>query len=291
MNINLIRVLKCAHYEIDRISNKNSNVTSDNNITLENYYKESLGTKFIGQHFNYYDILSSTNETAKSIANNSADGTIVLAKEQSGGKGRLGRVWSSHKGGIWLSIVLKPNILPIYASKVTQIAAASYILVLRGLGFDALIKWPNDIYINNKKVCGVLTEMKCDKDRINYLVVGSGLNVNLSKNDFPKELLSTATSLQIEGNKKYNKIEILCSFLKEFERLYIDSIENNNSKEILSICRKYSIILDKKAFLITSKTKEEVTCIGINDDGLLIVKDSNGNEKKVISGEITFKNI
>ena len=130
--------------------------------------------------------------------------------------------------------------------------------------------------------------MKCDMDRIDYLIVGVGINANVDENSFPEEVRNIATSLKISENKTFNRAKILGSFLNEFENLYLQVTKNNDYSKVLSICRNNSIILDKDAYLITSLGKEKVKCIGIDDDGALIIKDSKGITRSVISGEITF---
>lgn len=281
-----IRALKEAGYEIEGVSKKGYKLISCPDLIIEKEISDNLTTSFIGKNIKYYNEVTSTNEVAKTLANESVDGTLIISEKQFGGKGRLGRVWSSPLGGIWTSIIIKPEIEPINANKITQIAAASLIKVLHKYNVNAKIKWPNDIYINNKKFAGILTEMKCDMDRIHYLIVGIGMNINIS--NFPDEISKIATSIKLETNKEYNRSEFLANFLNEFENLYLDFINHNNFKSSLDICKNNSILLDKDAYLITSNNKERVHCIGINDDGMLIIKDSKGEIKSVISGEITF---
>lgn len=283
-----IKALKEAGYTIEGVSKKGYKLISSPDLLLEDEIIKNLNTSFIGQNVFYYPSVNSTNETAKSLAKKAKDGSIIVAEKQLGGKGRLGRVWSSPHGGIWTSIILKPDIEPIYGAKITQVAAAAIIKSLKIINIHALIKWPNDIYINDKKLCGILTEMKCDMDRIDYLIVGVGINANVDENSFPEEVKNIATSLKISKNKTFNRAKILGSFLNEFEDLYLQVTKNNDYSKVLSICRNNSIILDKDAYLITSLGKEKVKCIGIDDDGALIIKDSKGITRSVISGEITF---
>jgi BirA family biotin operon repressor/biotin-[acetyl-CoA-carboxylase] ligase len=283
-----IKALKEVGYTIEGVSKKGYKLISSPDLLLEDEILKNLNTNFIGQNVFYYPSVNSTNETAKSLARKAKDGSIIVAEEQLGGKGRLGRVWSSPHGGIWTSIILKPDMEPIYGAKITQVAAAAIIKSLKIINIHALIKWPNDIYINDKKLCGILTEMKCDMDRIDYLIVGVGINANVDENSFPEEVKNIATSLKISENKTFNRAKILGSFLNEFENLYLQVTKNNDYSKVLSICRNNSIILDKDAYLITSLGKEKVKCIGIDDDGALIIKDSKGITRSVISGEITF---
>ena len=286
-----IKVLKEDGYEIVGVSNKGYKLVNSPDLILKSDINKYLTTRYIGQNIEYFKSLSSTNDKAKLLGNNIdiKDGTTIIAEEQSGGKGRLGRHWSSPKGGLWTSIILRPNIEPTNAHKITQIASAALIKTLKSYGIDVKIKWPNDIYLNNKKICGILTEMKCDMDRINYIIVGVGINVNINSNDIPEELKDTATSLKIETTISYDRNKLLALFLNNFEYLYIDFIEKNIYSEVAEISKTHSLIINKQAFLVTSRGKEKINCIGLDDNGELIVLDENGNKKNILSGEITFK--
>ena len=158
---------------------------------------------------------------------------------------------------------------------------------LSSYGIPLEIKWPNDILLNNKKLCGILTELKCDLETVDYLVVGIGLNVNIE--NFQDEISSIATSLKIEFNKEFNRNELLSSFLNTFEKLYNEFVHSGDISETIAICREHSNLFGKKAKLITCNNEEQITCLRLSDEGNLIVKDSNGDEKAVFSGEITFK--
>lgn len=285
-----INALKNKGYVIEGISNKGYKLISTPDILVPTEVISRLKTRVIGKTINYSNSTKSTNEDAKLLASKGAeDGTIVISEEQLGGKGRLGRIFHSPKGGIYVSLILRPNFEPIYASKITQLLAASLYNALDKLDIKTTIKWPNDLYINGKKISGILTEMKCDMDRIDYVIAGIGINVNISEDEFPKDLKNIATSLEIELGKKINRIDLLTNLLEEFERLYDKLVDNNDISEVIDICKKGSLLIGKDAYHITSRGSEPVTCIGLSDDGELIVKDSAGVEKKIISGEITFK--
>ncbi|NFO56107.1 biotin--[acetyl-CoA-carboxylase] ligase [Clostridium botulinum] len=286
-----IKTLKSKGYVIDGISNKGYKLISSPNALFPSEIDPLLKTKEIAKTIQYYFELPSTNKTAKQLAdnNNANNGTLIIAEKQTLGKGRFDRKWTSPSSGIWMSLILKPNIPPSEASKITQIAAASVYKALLNLGINVSIKWPNDIFINGKKLCGILTEMKCDIDRIHYLVLGIGLNVNLNAEEITDELKDIATSLKLEFNKTFSKSLILSEILNNFEPLYEKFILENNICEVLNICRQNSNLLNQKAKLITYHKEEIVTCIGINDNGELIVKDADGYEKAVTSGEISFR--
>lgn len=285
-----IKALKDQGYDIEGISRKGYKLISSPDKALPFEISENLNTKIIAKKILHFDEIDSTNIKAKYLANNNEDdGTLIISEKQIGGHGRFTRPWSSPKGGLWFSLILRPNLEPIYSSKITQIAAAAIITTLKQYNIDALIKWPNDIYVNGKKICGILTEMKCDMDRVNYVIPGIGINVNIPS--FPKELSEKASSLLIETGITFNRPKLLAEILNNFEILYLELIERHNFKPSLDICRNNSLIIDKQAYWVTTAGKQKVTCIGIDDEGALIVKLENGQKKSVISGEITFSSI
>lgn len=285
-----INSLKKDGYIIDAIRNKGYKIIKTPNNIDFNSVSEFLNTKNLGRNYFYYKVIDSTNIKAKEIAqNNNSDYSVITSEIQTKGTGRFNRAWQSPKGGIWTSLILKPNIAPNQANKITLIAAASVFKVLHELDVPCKIKWPNDIYINNKKFCGILTLMNCDMDTINHIIVGVGMNINIAKEDFTSDL-NTATSLLIEKNIEFNRSKILASFLNNFEVFYNDFVDKNDLSEVVHICRNNSLLIDMSARLVTPRSEELVTCLGIDDDGELIIKDKLGDIRKVISGEITFKN-
>ena len=284
-----IKNLKEDGYEIDGISKKGYKLISTPDIISIFEINKYLKTNFIAKNIKYYKSLQSTNLTAKENASSLNDGSVIISEIQEGGVGRFKRAWTSPAGGIWFSIILKPNIEPYLASKITIICAAALIKTLNFMNINAFIKWPNDIYVNGKKLCGILTEMKCDMDHINYLVVGIGINANLNNDDFSDEVKDTATSIRIIQNAPINRNKFLANFFNNFEPLYKSYINTLDLSEVYSISKKYSMLINKKAYHVTVRGKEPVTCVGVNKDLELIIKDSNGNIKNVLSGEITFK--
>lgn len=284
-----IKNLKEDGYEIDGISKKGYKLISTPDIISVFEINKYLKTNFIAKNIKYYKSLQSTNLTAKENASSLNDGSVIISEIQEGGVGRFKRAWTSPAGGIWFSIILKPNIEPYLASKITIICAAALIKTLNSMNINAFIKWPNDIYVNGKKLCGILTEMKCDMDHINYLVVGIGINANLNNDDFSDEVKDTATSIRIIQNAPINRNKFLANFFNNFEPLYKSYINTLDLSEVYSISKKYSMLINKKAYHVTVRGKEPVTCVGVNEDLELIIKDSNGNIKNVLSGEITFK--
>lgn len=284
-----INILKKDGYIIDGISNKGYKLITEPDLISLEEIKNSLTTAFIGREIHYFKEVISTNLTAKDLALKDAlNGTLVISETQTGGKGRLGRIWTSPKGGIWASLILRPDIEPINASKITLIAAAAEAITLESYSLKPEIKWPNDLLLNNKKFSGILTEMSCDMDRVNYIILGFGINVNLSNEDIPDDLKLRATSLSIECDYKFNRSELLAKYLNNFETLYNELIINNSINKTIDICRRNSMLIGKE-IIITSRDKEEtVFCIDIAPSGELLVKDFLGNNRLVFSGETSL---
>ena len=285
-----IRILRSQGYNIESVNKKGYRLVDEPTDLLnpQNIYR-NLKTKFIGKNVLHFETIDSTNDYAKKIGNELRDGSVIISEEQTKGKGRLGRVWESKAGeGIWMSIILKPNIIPNKAPFITLIAGASIVKALNILGVDAKIKWPNDITINNKKLSGILTELSAEIERVNYIVVGIGMNVK--DTDFEEELQDKATSLYKE-NYNVSRIDIVKEILCQFEKLYLDYIEKDDKKEVLDICRQYSAIINKEIYVIKNDQKELVDCIGINEEGNLIIKNKYGNLEEIMSGEVSIRGV
>jgi len=280
-------------YEIEAVSRKGYRIISSPDILTFEEIKNYLNTKYIGKNIIYYDSIGSTNAKAKELAEiGKGHGTVIISEEQTLGRGRLGRNWLSPKyKGIWMSIILRPNILTENISKITLLGAAAVQKAIMKMGVNTSIKWPNDIVLNSKKVCGILTEMSGEIDHVNYLVMGIGINVNLEKEDITIDLKDVATSIKIESGKHMERKLLLASILNIFEELYNDFVENDNIKETLEICRKNSILIGKEIQLINRGKVTIAKAIDISDKGELIVENNNGNVEYIVSGEVSIRGI
>lgn len=287
-----IKNLKSKGYVIEGISNKGYKLVSSPDLLDKGELLSLLETSKIGKNIIYFNEIDSTNIKAKELGQqNIEDGSLIIAEKQTLGSGRFNRKFISPNGGLWFTLVLRPALPPIEAPKITQIAAACIYKTLGDLNINVNIKWPNDIILNNKKLCGILAEMKCDMDSVHYLALGIGMNININEADFTEEIKSIATSLKIEFNRQFSRTEILAKFLNHFEKSYYKFVDNLDLSETISICQNNSNIFGKQAKLITYNKEEIVTCISLSNTGDLIVRDSNGIEKAVLTGEISFKGI
>ncbi|MGL4914593.1 MAG: biotin--[acetyl-CoA-carboxylase] ligase [Romboutsia sp.] len=285
-----IKILKQQGYNIESVNKRGYRLSEkpDDLLTYKNICHE-LDNEFVGSKIVHFDTIESTNDYAKTIANESQEGTIIISEEQTKGKGRLGRQWHSKASeGIWMSMILKPEIMPYKAPFITLIAGASIVSALNKLGVNTSIKWPNDIIINNKKVAGILTELSAEIERINYIVLGIGINVKIM--EFPQEILDIATSLYKE-EYKISRVDIVRSIISEFEKLYLDYIKNDSKEKTLEICRKHSVLIGKKIYVLQGDNKELVKCLDINDKGNLIVEDQNRSKREIMSGEVSIRGV
>lgn len=271
-------------YKIESITNKGYRLISAPDIITEDGIKDNLDTEFIGRNIFFYDKTDTTNERAK--ANNSApEGSVFIAEVQTHGKGSRGRSWTSPRGtGIWNSILLKPDISPL---EVSQITLAAGLAVCRAVGLNSMIKWPNDIVIGGKKICGILTEMSAEMDRVNYVVCGIGINVNME--NFPEELSDKATSMYIESGQKYVRNEVIAKLMNEFEYCYKRFLEGGLCA-ILDKYKNHCVTLGRDVNVIFKKESVTGKAVDVDENGSLVVETDKGRIA-VTSGEVSVRGI
>ncbi len=285
-----MNTLKEEGYTIESVSRKGYKIISSPDVLTFFEVHNGLKTEYIGKEIIHFNSIGSTNTEAKKIAYDKKEGTIIVGEEQISGKGRMGRSWVSTKGkGIWMSIILKPEISPVKVPQITQIAAAAVAKALEDLDVDVNIKWPNDIIINGKKICGILTEMSAEINMVNYAVLGIGMNVNNKENDFLGELKNKASSLFIEGKKEYSRKDIFVGIINHFEVFYDEYVKKENIEEVLEICRTKSCVLGREIRMIEKGKEILADAIEIDENGELIVKLKDGNIKSIMSGEISIR--
>jgi BirA family biotin operon repressor/biotin-[acetyl-CoA-carboxylase] ligase len=288
-----INVIKEDGYEIEAISRKGYRIISSPDKLTSEEIQSFLRTRYLGKNTIYYESIGSTNSKAKELAERGEEhGTVIISEEQTTGRGRLGRDWVSPKyKGIWVSIILRPNITTQNISQITLIGAAAVQKAILEMGIKAGIKWPNDIVLGGKKVCGILTEMSGEIDHINYLIVGIGINVNLKEEDIPKELKNVATSLLIESGKYIDRKVLLANVLNIFEDLYSDFVLNGDTKETIEICKENSILIGSEIQLINRGKVTVAKAIDISDSGELVIENHSGNLEYIVSGEVSIRGI
>lgn len=256
------------------------------NFNVE-YYLQNLETDFIGRNIVYYSETNSTNLQAKENSYKS-DGTVFIADYQKSGRGRMGREWKSDSGsGLWFSILLKPDISPENAASITLIAGIAVCTVMREYGFDAGIKWPNDIVVNGKKICGILNEMSVRENDVCYVVCGIGINVNNAR--FDGELSDKATSMNIEGDKDYEREIVLQKVLSEFEKCYKEFLKSG-IHDFLNDYKSLCVTLNREVSIETTGTKKNAYAVDITSGGELVV-EIDGQRRELCSGEVSVRGI
>ena len=252
---------------------------------------KDLNTKFIGKNLYVYKEVASTNTVAKFLSMNDIEnGSVVISEKQTKAKGRSGKSWESPLGGIWLSIILNPN---VDYSKLPLITLATGVAVAKTLERVGIenpeIKWPNDIIINGKKVCGILTEAVTKFNTIENVIIGVGIDANLNLNDFPKELQDGTTTLKIELGRAGNENLLIRLFFEEFEKI-ADLFIEGKYEDILKEWRKRSYTIGKIVEVREPfNTYYDAYVLGIGKEGALVVEKIDGTLEKVISGECIIK--
>ncbi len=256
-----------------------------------NKLQEGLNTKNFGRKIVFLREITSTNDFAKKLANYGADeGTVVLAEKQSAGKGRLGRTWISPHGGLYFSIILKPEIRVSDAVKLVFVASLAVAETLRDLyGLKVETKWPNDVMVDNKKVCGILAEMSSMGEHLKFVVLGIGVNANFNvRETFPEELQKSVISLHDVLGKKVKREQIFKKLLEKLENLYTCFLQGG-FVQILEEWKKLASFLGRQVEVLSDSQKWTGTALNVEEDGSLILKLDDGTVKRFLSGDITLR--
>lgn len=287
-----INQLKEAGYEIEAQQNKGYRLMAAPDLMTEAEIKSLMHTEWVAKEVLYFDTIDSTNTKAQELAEKGyPSGTLVVADKQESGKGRRGRSWVSPSGtGIFMTLMIKPDINPNNASMLTLVAALAVAKAITSVtGEKALIKWPNDIVVNGKKVCGILTEMNAQFDYINNIVVGVGINVH--NESFPEEISQMASSLMIEaGGKRFHRAQIIAETMLYFEQYYDTFLK---TQDLSALVREYDELLvnrNKSVRVLDPKEPFDGKAMGITPKGELIV-DTWESRKLVSSGEVSVRGI
>lgn len=286
-----INKLRRQGYRIDSSSRKGYSLINITNSPLPEEIAEGLSTRILGQNIKYFTEVDSTQDIAKKLAaQGEVEGTLVIAENQLQGRGRMGRHWSSSEGGIYLSLILRPNIKPAQAlwfPLITGVAVAE--AAQRLAGVQAKLKWPNDIVIGGKKAGGILIEMSAEIDRLDYVVIGIGINVNNGKADFPQELEDIATSLKVECGQEISSVKLVQAILINIEQWY-DDFTSSGFERIRQTWKEMSNTIGSLVSVSTPEGSVDGCAIDIDHDGALIVQNEKGDLKRIIAGDITLRN-
>ena len=287
-----INQLKKEGYEIEAVPNKGYRLCGYPDSISQIELESRLETKWAGRPLICLDETDSTNNEVKRLAENGqGNGCTVVADFQSGGKGRRGRAWVTPKGSaIALSILLRPELAPDKASMLTLVAGLAVAKSVREVtGLETGIKWPNDVVIDGKKISGTLTEMSMEMGAIHYVVIGTGINANMT--EFPEEIQGIATSLRLQTGNRVDRAAIICAYLKAFEEYYEKFLVCGNMELLKEDYAKLLVNMDKEVKVLQPENEYTGIARGIDELGQLLVEKEDGTVEKVYAGEVSVRGI
>lgn len=249
-------------------------------------------TEWIGKNIYYHEKTGSTNTDARQLAEEGTPhGTLVVAEEQTDARGRRGRSWQAPAGSnIYFSMILRPEFAADRASMLTLVMAMSVARAVREqCGLKAEIKWPNDIVVNKRKVCGILTEMTLEARNIRYVIVGVGINVN--QKEFPEEIRETATSLFKESGNMFSREKLLQRIMEFFEADYASFLKEENMSLLMKDYNAWLVNRGSQVKVLEPSGEYTGTAQGINENGELLVERKNGQQEAVYAGEVSVRGI
>lgn len=290
-----INQLKEEGYRIEAVSHKGYRLLESPDVLSRSEVLSRLKTKWAGQQLFYLEETGSTNIDAKHYAEEGEPhGTTVIAEKQNAGRGRRGKYWESPPGSaIYMTIMLKPDFAPDKASMLTLVMALSVAeAITEATGLQAGIKWPNDVVVNKKKVCGILTELNVETDYIRHVVIGVGINVNNgAPEEFPEEIRETATSLRIEAGTPFSRAELLERVLERFEKNYDTFVTTLDLRLLIEAYGRYLLNLNMEVNVLDPKGSYTGVARGISTTGELLVEKEDGEMKTVYAGEVSVRGL
>jgi BirA family biotin operon repressor/biotin-[acetyl-CoA-carboxylase] ligase len=245
----------------------------------------------IGRDIRVFQETTSTNDVADRLGRDGVkEGVVVFAESQTKGRGRLGRNWVSTQGkGLWFSVLLRPPLTPQAATQITVASAVALARAIRGsTGLSCEIKWPNDILIHERKLCGILTEMSAEVDKIKHIVLGIGVNVNFEQADFPEDLRKTATSLKIEAHRSFHRAEIAAQILQELNRDY-ERILNDGFEAVANEWEAHCTTIGQNVEILCGKRVIHGRAESLDSEGALIVRTQHGHLERILGGDVSLR--
>ncbi len=288
----VIRQLREEGWEIEAVPNRGYRLMESGDVYTKTSLESALHTQWLGKNLIFLEEVDSTNTEVRRLAEQGApEGTLVIAEQQNAGKGRRGRGWVAPKGsGVWMSFLLRPKFGPECASMLTLVAAMA---VSDGIyetaGLECGIKWPNDIVLSGKKVCGILTEMSSDLDTIQYVVVGIGINVGI--HEFPDEIREAATSIGLCTERTVERARLADAVARGWERWYAAFLLTSDLSEMMDTYNERLVNRGREVKVLAPGGSYTGVSHGINRTGELIVELPGGEFRNVVSGEVSVRGI
>lgn len=282
-----VKQLREEGYAISAVTNRGYCLTDDNDILNEPAVLSRLTTRELGRNMDIFKTIDSTNNFAKSLAHLGAvHGYAIISESQTAGRGRQGKkFYSPNNQGIYLSVILRPDISIDYVLLITSCAAVAVAEAIENVsGLKCGIKWVNDIYAEGKKICGILTEASIgvEQSGVDYVVLGIGINTSTAS--FPEDIEDKASSIRLLTGKNVSRSHLVAEVLNCLEK----RLDNLTSRDFIAEYRRRSILINKKIIIEQGENSEIVRCKDIDELGRLIVLDSEGNKKTVSSGSVVL---
>ncbi|RQW77707.1 MAG: biotin--[acetyl-CoA-carboxylase] ligase [Geobacter sp.] len=283
-----IKALRAFGYNIEALPSQGYRLLSSPDILIPTEIQAGLATSRAGKNIICLPETDSTNLVAFRLAEDGAEeGTVVIADAQSRGKGRLGREWVSPRGvNLYCSVILRPSIPPFSAFHLTFLSAVAVArAVERTASLSTRIKWPNDILVNGRKIAGLLNDMSAETEKINFVILGIGVNLNMRREQFPGDLRHPASSVLLEGGKEVRRISFVHALLAELDflyDLYLTEGESPIRKEWLDRCR----IIGQTVTVSSRDAELTGTVTGVDESGALLIRLPDGREERVLSGDV-----
>ncbi len=283
-----ISSLRGQGFAIEAVPSQGYRLTSEPDLLRKRDIASGLKIKVIGRDIQLFATIISTNTSAMELASKgAAEGTVVISEMQTGGKGRLGRKWISPKGNLYLSIILRPSVPTHKAPLITMAGAVAAASAIRSVcRVAAGIKWPNDILVFDKKVCGLLTEMSAEQDRIRHIVLGLGIDVNMRLDELPPDIRSLTTTLAEATGATVDRTALLRQLLRDLDHWYRQFLTQDTS--VLEEWKKLNVTIGRRIMVSSTGEQIEGMAQGIDEDGRLIVKQDNGSTRAVAAGDVTI---
>ncbi|WP_315793028.1 biotin--[acetyl-CoA-carboxylase] ligase [Paenibacillus sp. BIC5C1] len=287
-----VNKLRDMGYEFEAVSRKGYRLVTTPDSIDATALQLALETTVFGRKATILQSTLSTQGDVQHMAElGQGEGAVVLAEEQTGGRGRFGRKWYSPPGrGIWMSVLMRPKLALQNTPQLTLLAGVAVCRAIRSYtGADAGIKWPNDLLIGGRKVCGILLESTVEDHEVRYCVAGIGVDVNFDEKDYPEDLISIATSLKMETGQTIDRTKLAAAILSELERLYF-LYQKEGFGVISSLWEALSVSMNRAIKVANPQGIIEGTAIGLDPSGALIVEQENGERVSIYSGEVSLVN-
>ncbi len=287
-----VRGLRALGYEIEASPHLGYRLLSSPDVLHGDDLAMRLGKgTVIGRSIQVFEETTSTNDVIEKLARDGVkEGAVVFAETQTRGRGRLGRAWvSPARKGLWFSILLRPALRPEEATCLTIASATALRRAISGeTGLEAAIKWPNDICLARRKVAGILMEMRAEPDRVQYIILGLGVNVNLNASDFAPELRKTATSLKLEAGRAFSRAELALAILRELDADYA-RLRTQGFSEIADEWEKHCMTLGQEIVVSVGRRQVHGRAEALGEEGALLLRTEHGHLERIVGGDVTLR--